>query len=121
MIHMKNVNMIDESFLGTPEELSLPKLPVPIPPNIDEAFGYLGSMRFVAVYRTFTNNFPSETLLCDDSEDTYPVDPVCWNLFCAHPAVAPILRALKIDLQTQPRKNRLELVTLLAKNDSEFF
>ena len=75
--------------LGLPSDIS-PKnigaqaLPFPVPPMLEEALGYRGSLRFVGFgYNPRTRHF----CFCDGGDDI-PVDPQPWLAFLRHPVIA---------------------------------
>jgi len=62
-------------------------LPFPVPPILEEALGYRGSLRFVGFgYNPKTRHF----CFCDGGDDI-PVHPGPWITFLHHPVVAPHL------------------------------
>jgi tetratricopeptide (TPR) repeat protein len=79
-----------------PEDFSLHKLPIPVPPMLEAALGYPGAKRYVAFHECRVS---APGLFIDDVFHTWPGVEAGWSLFCKHPAVARILEALRLDLK----------------------
>ena len=71
----------------SPTMIGAQPLPMAAPPKMEEAFGYRGTLRFVAFgYSPRTHRFAH----CDGGDDI-PSDPDTWLRFLHHPFVAPQL------------------------------
>lgn len=62
-------------------------LPIPVPPMLEEAFGYRGTLRFVEFAYSKT---PRQFVYCDGG-DFIPSDEGLWIRFLRHPLIAPHL------------------------------
>jgi hypothetical protein len=71
----------------SPKIVGAQLLPVPIPPTLEEALGYRGALRFVALgYNPRTRHFCHS-----DGGDDLPADGESWPSFLRHPIINPHL------------------------------
>ncbi len=71
----------------SPRDFDGQLLPIPVPPMLEEAFGYRGTLRFVEFAYSKT---PRQFGYCDGG-DFIPSDEDLWTRFLRHPLIAPHL------------------------------
>ena len=72
----------------SPSMLGAEQLSIPVPPELDRAFGYRGSLRFVQFgYSTNTGQFE----YCDGGDDIPSTGESVWTWFLGHPVISPHL------------------------------
>src|ERR1041385_1054397 len=93
-IQVKVSIMADDDCLR-PEDFGLIAVPIPVPPMLEEALGYPGEERYVALHE-WRPDQPG--FYIDDGQGIWQGSVPGWLLFLGHPAVTCICERLRLDL-----------------------
>lgn len=111
-----------KDLLCKPEQY-LAKLPLPVPPMLEETLGYAGAARFVGFYQSYLRRVgPPGCVIVDDSHVVMPGNSNGWRALLEHPAFALLLDRVHLSLSSQPYIDEERLSDAITKEaQGDFF